>query len=265
MDNPWRDIVATEKIKIIKDDEVFLNDYILECSKPSENNLNKDSLNQWPEPYIGNPKAPVYLLKGNPGYCNLDHLFTEDPVFVDIMKRNLKHDELDNLNDFVYFNTLQTRGLVHGGCQWWMNKTKALRETLEGSHPFIFDLEYSPFHSKNGVMPDPNQLMQTKAYQYSNYLLKLALESDKILILMRKQGLWMDRLKQIASKNNLTLNKERIMKLSRTRQQTANRVCHDTPCVSCGRYETHADSRKGRFCQRAVFLSQFQESSGYDS
>lgn len=214
MDNPWRDIVATEKVKIIKDDEVFLNDYILECSKPSENNLNKDSLNQWPEPYIGNPKAPVYLLNGNPGYCNLDHLFTEDPVFVDIMKRNLKHDKLDNLNDFVYFNTLQTRGLVHGGCQWWMNKTKALRETLEGSHPFIFDLEYSPFHSKNGVMPDLNQLTQTKAYQYSNYLLKLALESDKILILMRKQGLWMDRLKQIASENNLTLNKERIMKLS---------------------------------------------------
>ena len=220
MDNPWKDIVATDKVKIIKDDKSALKDYVRKCSCPSESNQNKDSLNQWPEPYIGNPGAPVYLLNGNPGYSNLDHLFTEDPVFVDIMKRNLRHDSLDNLNDFVYFNTLHTRGLVHGGCQWWMNKTKDLRMALAGSHPFILALEYSPFHSKNGVMPDLNKLMQTKAYQYTNYLLKLAIESDKILILMRKQKLWMDRLKQVASEKSLTLHEEKIMKLS-----SVNNVC----------------------------------------
>lgn len=220
MDNPWKDIVATDKVKMIDCDKIILNDYVLKCSKPSENNPNKDSLNQWPEPYIGNPKAPVYLLNGNPAYCNLDHLFTEDPSFVEIMIRNLKHDSLGNLNDFVYFNTLHTRGLVHGGCQWWMDKTQALREALEGSHPFIFDLEYSPFHSKNGVMPNSNQLKETEAYKYTNHLLKQAIESNKILILMRKQELWVDRLKQIASENSLTLNNEKIMKLS-----SVNNVC----------------------------------------
>lgn len=53
---------------------------------------------------------------------------------------------------------------------------------------------------------------------------------------MRKQGLWMDRLKKIASENNLTLNKERIIKLS-----SVSNVClssqnlkfwDDTPTVN---------------------------------
>lgn len=214
MNNPWINISVNDKFKMSDGDKVLLAKYLSRCQSDTSTNPNKDSLNLWPEPYLGNPEAPVYLLNGNPGYSNMDHLFTEDPDFVNLMQNNLRHSTQQPNNDFVYFNAIQTRGLVHGGYLWWNDRIEQLKNALAGRYPFVFDIEYSPFHSQNGQMPSQRSLEQTEAYQYTNELLAKAIKSGKIFIIMRKQNEWITRLEFIAKKNGLTLNYDKIMKLS---------------------------------------------------
>ena len=215
--NPWLKISPCDMDKISDGDEGLLGTYINKCQNSSEN---RSSLNLWPEPYVGDPNAPVYLLNGNPGYSNFDHLFTEDKEYVDFAKKNIEHKSLYPLNDFLYFNIIHTRGIVHGGSLWWKEKTSFVRNELCGNYPYVFDVEYSPYHSKNGQMPNQKNLEQTNAYRYTDKLLLAAIKADKLFVIMRKQKEWMERLERIASSNNHILNYDNILMLS-----SVNNVC----------------------------------------
>ena len=56
----------------------------------------------WPEPFLGNPNAQVYLLNGNPGFTEgKDEKFVYEPVFLKLVLNSMSHKSTQNHDDFI--------------------------------------------------------------------------------------------------------------------------------------------------------------------
>lgn len=181
-------------------------DYVKAINGQNPNSeITFDSL---PEPYSGNPDAVVYCLNMNPGIPdpNFDTTPISDNLYTQGSLENLRHNVSDPfwteglvkdsqgniINDNNLFQQLlndkkaSNEYVIHEGARWQREKTKELREGLNGRNPNIFFLEYFPYHSSHGFdFPD-----YLPSYEYRNALLEFAMNEEKIIIIMRKEKLW---------------------------------------------------------------------------
>lgn len=117
-----------------------------------------------PEPYIGDPGAPIVLLNGNPGYTPGDEAGYRNPSEAEAMLRNLRHESLA-----VPFYLLD-RGNSPGHL-WWRDRLGELVR-MYGARVVgknVFCVELSPYHSvKLATVSMPSQ-------RYSNDLVRRAI------------------------------------------------------------------------------------------
>ena len=200
-----------------------------------------------PEPFSGDINSEVYCLNMNPGapdkgfsrgtdrngdYVHLaqgilshnlaNHYF--DDLVVDengIKKDSKRYSECmdrifsgKNLKDYKE-NRAAFSPRPHDGAVWqremWGPMKKAIGEMEkregkgkgEGHFPNLFYIEYFPYHSAGGFdFPD-----SLPSYKYSNWLVRKAMEDHKLIIIMRKEELWYDRIDGLRSYENKLLLK----------------------------------------------------------
>ena len=167
IENPWLNISWENSIAEI--DKEYLTKF--SCFK-------KIQKNTLPEPYTGDVNSNVYCLNLNPGSaCVCDD--SEPQIkkeFEEYTLQTLRHEIKDNM----WFRLKGTAGY-----DWWRQMTKDLCE-----NPRMFVIEYFPYHTVKGTY-FPRKL---PSYEYSNHLIRQAMDKGKYIVIMRHRKEWLQRI-----------------------------------------------------------------------
>lgn len=167
VENPWLNISWEKRIADI--DKEYLAKF--SC-------FEKIQKNTLPEPYTGDVNSNVYCLNLNPGSAcvcdNSEPQLKKD--FEEYTQKTLRH-EIDENMWFLLKGT--------AGYDWWQQMTKDLCE-----NPRMFVIEYFPYHTVKGTY-FPRKL---PSYEYSNQLIRQAMEDDKYIVIMRHRKEWLQRI-----------------------------------------------------------------------
>lgn len=225
LQNPWIEITPKMAVKVLKDDRDIVNS--INAKYKNKNKCTDDLVctTMWPEPFQGNPDAPVYLLNGNPGgdgRSEVDKILLSDPLFRELMIANLCHQSVSGYDDFLYNNilkidngkvclakqmdskslsekALKNNGVLDGSI-WWKKRTKEIRKTI-GANPNLFVVEYFPYNSKDSKGIDRSKRLPS--YDYSDYLIRKAMEDNKLIVIMRWKTAWFNRIDGLKTYTNL--------------------------------------------------------------
>ena len=197
--NPWTAIVDGENIAKCDKDKFPKNKSAQQYAddingKNSEIALTFDCL---PDPFNGNPECKVYCLNKNPG--KPDACFKGDIAFEKATIANL---QLKSKSCFWAEKILNKSGKPHEGVNWLDKRTKELEKIL-GSRPDIFFIEFFPYHSSKGFY-FPSRL---PSYNFTDELIKQAMQENKMIIIMRERGRWLKRIDGLADYPNLYILK----------------------------------------------------------
>lgn len=142
-----------------------------------------------PEPFLGNPTAPVVLLNLNPGYSPSDVRHHENPVFAKRSRDNLLHQ------DSKYPFYLLDPEITAPGHHWWNRRLRALIERVgrETVAQRVLCVEYFPYHSTNFG----HQRLDLTSQQYSFSLVRHAVSRNAIVVIMRGRRLWLDAVPEL--------------------------------------------------------------------
>jgi len=184
-ENPWKEMKESPDANgeyILEKDRKYINEHKLRDKLDLK-------LHLYPEPFIGNPKAPIYLLNLNPGYSEGDE--DDMPMLKNYIFKNYRHecpfyyliDELKETN----------------GAKWWrFGKSKPklaprlgkliaeFGGDVEKVARSVFCIEYFPYHSKKFSVKEIKDL---PSQTYSKHLIEKAIreKEDTIFIIMRKK------------------------------------------------------------------------------
>lgn len=186
--NPWKLVITNHNFFVQED---------LNMMKP----MLKNRLFQhqsYPEPYSGDPNSKVICLNLNPG--------AKDAIFESVPSNMIKYAKLTE-------QTLlgKAKGSMwyklksHSGYCWLMDKTRELWKHL-GREPKIFMIEYFPYHTPKGF----NFPKRLPSYQFSDCLIREAMENGKIIIIMRHENKWYQRIPALQHYSKLIVLKSSI-------------------------------------------------------
>jgi hypothetical protein len=137
-----------------------------------------------PEPFVGDPNAPVLLLGNNPGFTPEGAARKKEPRFATRLRDNLLHKTSDY--PFVFF----APDISEGHKRWWERKLKGL---LHFGHnalaKSVLAVEHFPYPSRRyggGRLRLPSQ-----AQEYSFYLVRKAMERKAVIVLTRGERRWL--------------------------------------------------------------------------
>lgn len=143
-----------------------------------------------PEPYLGDPNAPVVLLNLNPGFVESDQVVHTDNVFNGAAIENLEHRRA------VFPLYLLDPSLPESpGRSWWTKKLRALiaATDLEAVANRVFVVEIHGYHSKRF-----SPRLKVPSQQYSRELLISALNRRAELVVMRGVRHWLDLVPELS-------------------------------------------------------------------
>ena len=153
-----------------------------------------------PEPYIGDPRAPVYLLNLNPGFNEADVEWHGKSEISRILKNNLLHSNIEY--PFYPLNPKLGNAPVSG---WWLQKLKRLivSTSQEKVSRGVFCVEYHGYHSQK-YKAIPKRILEghLPTQQYAAYIVRKAIEEDKYIVLMRSRKEWYSLVPELESYNN---------------------------------------------------------------
>lgn len=194
-ENPWLDLTAGA-IRIAACDKRYFEQHYGSAEafaaqingRDSQIELTFDCL---PEPYSGNPASRVYCLNQNPG--RPDPCFVGEEAFEQAALANLR---LQAPSCF-WLDPIKNRcGKRHDGAIWLEKRTNRLTERI-GCRPELFFVEYFPYHSTRGNFNFPKEL---PSYDFSDDLIRQAIEAEKLLLIMREEKRWRQRIAQLRTK-----------------------------------------------------------------
>jgi hypothetical protein len=185
--NPWHLLPQSSNSLILQIDQLAV----------SNNNYRSDDRHKFhlefvPEPFIGNRDAPVIALNANPGYNPLEVKIHDDLAIRKIMLDNLIH---------IYpgFYYLSNELDLSTGAVWWRKKLRRLIEdTSKGSvSKNLFVVESMAYHSKSF------KFINLPSQQYSCELVRMAIEREALIIIMRSKNVWFDFVPVLRTYKNL--------------------------------------------------------------
>jgi hypothetical protein len=199
VENPWKQV--TSENRVLEKDKEIVEAFNRKYSNKPNFILQKQLL---PEPFIGDPQSPVYLLGLNPGYSKGDDERHVNPIFIERLLANLRHEI--HTCPFYYLDRRETFA-NSPGAMWWRRKCKWLIEEVGEEHLArnIFCVEYFPYHSKNykdlpkAISPTKNVL----SVNYSIFLVRKAINEGKVIVAMRKSKDWVQLVPELETYPNL--------------------------------------------------------------
>jgi hypothetical protein len=166
-------------------------------------------LNLIPEPFVGNPDAPLLLLGNNPGVKDEPRPYKLTPSFVSRMRANLLHQP--SQFPFLYFDPNPALGPPDKG-QWWERKLKHLlshswpgkesvRSILSRTILAVEFLPYASHRYRHGSLRLPSQ-------KYSIALVENAMSRGAVIVLTRGIRRWEKAMPNLAKYDLLVRLKE---------------------------------------------------------
>ena len=158
-----------------------------------------------PEPFEGNPEAPIYLLGGNPGYGEEGNEWHIKEDYLAIMSETLSHKYQANQynpTDFAFFDK---RLAEYGGTKWWKGH---IADEIKDK---IFNIEFFAYHSTKAdglkgffsqIAKQPN-LPTCISNQYADQLIYRAIKNKNIIIITRFEKYWLERIVNLEKYDNL--------------------------------------------------------------
>ena len=196
-ENPWESLSSKPNNNgeyILGIDEKIIKELEKQLDKQEKYKLHLKLL---PEPFIGDPDAPVYLLNLNPGFDKNDLIKDmKRKEYIDCIRENHK---MQKSREYPFY-FLNPKLAGTGGSQWWKEGRQIKRKDgKKGKIPprlgqllikydakflskNIFCVEYFPYHSKSY-----SKKMKVKSQDYNIDLIKKAIKDKKIFIIMRKE------------------------------------------------------------------------------
>lgn len=151
-----------------------------------------------PEPYLGDPNAPVVLLNLNPRYVDDDRNVHLDCHFNNAARANLLH-----MRSTWPLYLLDPSLPDNPGRKWWQRKLSALIAALgsdEAVAPSIFVAELHGYHSKRF-----HRRLRISSQQYTFALVRAALERQAHIVVMRGRRSWLHLLPELTEAPLITL------------------------------------------------------------
>ena len=191
MENPWIKLSKTEPF-ILESDKESIERFNL-ISK-SEHILHTHLL---PIPFLGNPSAPILLLNLNPGFHCDDNVCQKTIKFEDASRNCLVHGEADYP---LYFLDSLLEGQQGGaGYKWWSRILSQLLKKFDAKllSQNIFCVEYFPYRSIK--FRQQKKILDSQLYGF--HLVRLAMQRQAQIILMRAKKHWFQAIPELASYN----------------------------------------------------------------
>jgi hypothetical protein len=137
-----------------------------------------------PEPYLGNPGAPVVLLNLNPGFVDDDRQLDLNPRFNDAARASLEHR-----HPAWPFYLLDPTLPDSPGRNWWMKKLRALIAvtSVEAVARHVFVIEVHGYHSRRF-----SPRLKVPSQEYTRSLVVAALTRGALLVVMRGLRHWLE-------------------------------------------------------------------------
>ncbi|MCL1967543.1 MAG: hypothetical protein FWF67_06640 [Fibromonadales bacterium] len=180
MKNPWTNLKADKNGKYISNDDKDIMP-ALEKKLVGKYKLHLELL---PEPFIGNPKAPIYLLNLNPGFSkeNVEEHKKNKKLRECIVKNNSHKPQK------YPFYWLDPNLKETGGGKWWRRRLGPLLKKIGNDElvsKSIFCVEYFPYHSK-----EYKKAPLIPSQKYNENLIINAIKSNKLIIVMRNEEIY---------------------------------------------------------------------------
>lgn len=212
--NPWLQLEFTDPV-VAPCDQAAIN-------RLSPSDRDNVFLDLYPEPFIGDPDADVYLLNGNPGYSDQDNCFSCPSVMSSFMADVYSHKDRsffwNDGNRPVRATCPKTgRSIVHQGQVYWQRRLKELTEAV-GHNPRLFELEFFPYHSKDfyGFMKEP-----LPSFDYTRSLVEDAMRKGKAIFILRHKAEWESAVPNLKTYHTFSLISPRSTYL------TKNNMCRE--------------------------------------
>ena len=148
-----------------------------------------------PEPFLGNPFAPIVMLGLNPGFSPEDVRHHESEHFDTLSRQNLRHD----VGPYPFY--LLNPSLAAPGRLWWEKKLSRLIESKgrDAVAQRLLCVEYFPYHSRRFA----HARLHVSSQSYSIRLVSQAIERGAIIVILRSEKLWHEAVPELASYQQL--------------------------------------------------------------
>lgn len=175
MNNPWLDLPENPPYVLPWDHHAVV------AFNQTADETTLIRLGMMPEPFLGNPLAPVIVLGLNPGF-DPNAVRHETEEFWQLSRANLRHE------GGVYPFYLLTPSLNVPGRGWWEQRLGRLIEAKGQNRVAnrLLCVEYFPYHSTkfaHGKVHLPSQA-------YSFGLVRAAMAREAVIVLMRAKRYW---------------------------------------------------------------------------
>jgi hypothetical protein len=176
MKNPWVDLPHTPPFALI-DDRAILEKFNTTATDATR--IHGELL---PEPFLGDPEAPIVLLSLNPGFSSEDIKHHTDPTFTHLLRLNLEHGQ----SDFPFY--LLNPRIAGPGQKWWEQRLSRLLEVASRATIArkLLNVEYFPYHSDRFA----HHRLRVSSQDYGFFLVREAVRRGALVILMRGRRLW---------------------------------------------------------------------------
>jgi hypothetical protein len=141
-----------------------------------------------PEPFPGNPLAPVVLLNGNPGFSESDTAVHLSATFNRAARANLLHRNADwplYLLDPV---------LPSSGHDWWSRRLRPLAEAAGGYQRVARSVFVAETHGYHAVK---YRRIRLPSQQYTRDLVGDAISRNAVFIIMRARREWYELMPEL--------------------------------------------------------------------
>lgn len=180
--NPWKEISRGHFI--LARDEGAIKEFNASL-KPSQRDTYQIHDNIFPEPFLGDPVAPIVLVNLNPGFDERDFKLHAEPNFQNTILANLRHQNLE-----YPFYLLNPAFKETPGYKWWTrilgNLIKRFSAKLISQK--ILCVELFGYHSRKFYSKE--YLKNIKSQKYSVDLVTDAIGRGAVVIYMRQVKQW---------------------------------------------------------------------------
>lgn len=190
MENPWNDLPQNSPF-VLTADQLAIHRFNVQA-KP-EHKIHLETL---PEPYLGNPHAPIVILNLNPGFGEETIPFHQrNPYFINSLRRNLLHSQ-----QAYPFYLLDPQNEASPGYQWWWKRLRVLIEECGQQRVAngVFCVEYFPYASRNFAF---STILESQGYSFS--LVRNAIARHAVIVVMRGERFWTSQLPELNGYANL--------------------------------------------------------------
>jgi hypothetical protein len=191
MENPWKHLPLHEPY-VLDMDRAIIERYNANFKSEDETYIHTELL---PEPFYGNPQAPVMLLSLNPSYAkDVDARFYRQNA--DACRLNLKHAPQK-----YPFYLLNPAYKDYEGHDWWYKRLGALIKDTD--HKRVTEnvccVEFFPYHSRRFGA----HRLALPSSHYRHELVLQAIAEQRLIVIMRSVNHWKGAIPELKTYSNV--------------------------------------------------------------